>query len=120
MPPPDSGLELTDQQRGLLRKWIQHGANYEAHWAFVPPSVISPTHIQPDKWSRGDLDRYVLQRLTSAGLSPAGDAEPRDASSTSGTLVDGTTANARVGASVHRFAFGRDLRAHHRSFDRLA
>ncbi|MDF1815041.1 MAG: PSD1 and planctomycete cytochrome C domain-containing protein, partial [Verrucomicrobiales bacterium] len=37
MPPPDSHKTLTDGQKNLLRKWIDQGAEYTEHWAFVAP-----------------------------------------------------------------------------------
>src|SRR5262245_50450020 len=37
MPPPEVQKRLTVAQKELLRRWIAEGANYEAHWAFVPP-----------------------------------------------------------------------------------
>src|SRR5574341_225011 len=37
MPPPTSGLALTDQQIELIRRWIDQGAKWEEHWAFVAP-----------------------------------------------------------------------------------
>ncbi|HEY2933521.1 MAG TPA: DUF1553 domain-containing protein [Acidobacteriota bacterium] len=37
MPPPDSGRSLTARQVELLRRWIDEGARWEIHWAYVPP-----------------------------------------------------------------------------------
>src|SRR5881396_4347736 len=37
MPPPFSGRTLTDKQITLLRRWIDEGAKWETHWAYVPP-----------------------------------------------------------------------------------
>src|SRR6187401_1993320 len=37
MPPADSGKVLSDAERDLLRRWIEQGAKYEKHWAFVAP-----------------------------------------------------------------------------------
>src|SRR5688572_27062600 len=38
MPPPDSGLKLTEKQIELFKKWIEQGAEYQAHWSLIPPS----------------------------------------------------------------------------------
>ena len=35
MPPAHSNRKLTKQQIATLRKWIEQGAEYEKHWAFV-------------------------------------------------------------------------------------
>ncbi|MGC1240565.1 MAG: c-type cytochrome domain-containing protein, partial [Chryseosolibacter sp.] len=37
MPPVESNLSLTSREINLIEKWIQQGAEYEPHWAFVPP-----------------------------------------------------------------------------------
>ena len=35
MPPPESGHALTDKQIELLRRWIDEGAKWDTHWAYV-------------------------------------------------------------------------------------
>ncbi len=37
MPPPESNKHLTDVEKDLLKRWIEKGAQYQLHWAFVPP-----------------------------------------------------------------------------------
>src|SRR5262245_20927992 len=37
MPPPSSKLKLADAEKHLLKRWIEEGATYEQHWAFVKP-----------------------------------------------------------------------------------
>ena len=42
MPPPESHLTLSADERRLLVRWIEQGADYEPHWAFVPvPAAAS-------------------------------------------------------------------------------
>ena len=38
MPPPDSGFELSATEIETLKTWIESGAKYEPHWAFVAPA----------------------------------------------------------------------------------
>lgn len=76
MPPVDSKVHaLTDAEKGLLRRWIEQGAEYEDHWAFIAPErPATPNKI--DAWSpRGDIDRFVHAGLDRAGLSPSNDAD---------------------------------------------
>ena len=75
MPPPDSGLALTENERGILKRWVAAGAVYERHWSFVPPKQPNiPQHQDP--WIRNSIDQFVLDRLKSARLSPQDEADP--------------------------------------------
>src|SRR5437762_3447680 len=38
MPPPESNRKLTAQQIELLTRWVDEGAKWVTHWAFVPPT----------------------------------------------------------------------------------
>src|SRR3954468_4369501 len=37
MPPPKSRKSLTAAQKEVLKQWIKEGAQYEPHWAYIPP-----------------------------------------------------------------------------------
>ncbi|MFP6892133.1 MAG: c-type cytochrome domain-containing protein, partial [Opitutales bacterium] len=37
MPPPDSGHELTAEDRRVLREWVNAGGEYDVHWSFKRP-----------------------------------------------------------------------------------
>ena len=42
MPPEKSKKYLTPKQISLIKKWIEQGAKYEGHWAFIPPTSPAP------------------------------------------------------------------------------
>ncbi|WP_145177940.1 PSD1 and planctomycete cytochrome C domain-containing protein [Rubripirellula lacrimiformis] len=67
MPPPDSGRVLTAAQKETLRRWVDQGAEYEIHWAFVPPTRDP---VEPDRDSDRvhPIDRRIQDRLSEAGL----------------------------------------------------
>lgn len=76
MPPADTGKALTDKQKELLKRWIENGANYEAHWAFVPPQRPVPPEVGGhDGRPRNAIDRFVLARLREEGLAPSPEAD---------------------------------------------
>jgi hypothetical protein len=78
MPPPDSGRALTAKQRDMIRKWVQQGAEWKQHWAFVVPKRPAlPTKLSRDKWPRNPIDSFVLARLDREGLHPSPDADRR-------------------------------------------
>ncbi|HRX79327.1 MAG TPA: DUF1549 domain-containing protein, partial [Pirellulaceae bacterium] len=75
MPPLDSGETLTDEQRHQLRLWIQDGAKYEQHWAFVPPQRPAIPMVKESSWVRNDIDRFVLAKLEVEKLAPSEEAD---------------------------------------------
>lgn len=71
MPPAYSGKSLTDRQKSLLADWIEQGAEYERHWAYIPPE-------RPDApEGSAAIDHLVAKRLEAAALEPAGQADVR-------------------------------------------
>lgn len=61
MPPPESVHSVTDAELAILKTWINEGAVYEKHWAFLAP--IRPTVPQvADTWSKNPIDAFVAQQ----------------------------------------------------------
>ena len=71
MPPPDSNLALSDEERKLLDRWIEEGAPYDTHWAFkpLPKSVDAPS--RESTWARNELDQFIEESFASQGVVPA-------------------------------------------------
>ncbi len=77
MPPPDSNLSLSESEIGLLRTWIEQGAKWEKHWAFIPPGKVQTPQLTNSSWPRNEIDLFILARLQQEGLKPAAEA-PRE------------------------------------------
>jgi len=75
MPPVSSGRTLTAQQIEVIRRWIDEGAPWEAHWAYVPPSRPPVPKVKEESWVRNPIDNFVLARLEREGLKPSPEAE---------------------------------------------
>jgi len=80
MPPPDSHKTVSDEERQLLRRWIEEGASYEKHWSFEPPRAVDlPVPGHPiDAFlgqgfgtlpARPEADRATLIRRVSFALT---------------------------------------------------
>jgi len=75
MPPPDSGTKpLTKEEVAILKKWIDEGAEYKKHWAFIPPANHEVPTVSNPNWCKNEIDKFVLARLDESGLKPAAEA----------------------------------------------
>ena len=65
MPPIDSGKSLTKEQKETLRQWIDQGAEYQGHWAFIAPKRLEvPVH----SGAKHPVDAFLTTRLKAEGL----------------------------------------------------
>lgn len=74
MPPAKSGRQLGARQIELLRQWIEQGAKWEPHWAFMPPRRAAPPAVSKAAWLRNPIDAFVLARLEQEKLEPSAEA----------------------------------------------
>lgn len=75
MPPPSSNRKLTEAQKQLLKRWIDEGAKYTRHWAFVAP--VRPAVPATPAGARvlNPIDAFVVSRLVAEGLPQAAEAD---------------------------------------------
>ncbi|MFN0018281.1 MAG: DUF1553 domain-containing protein [Pirellulaceae bacterium] len=74
MPPVDSGKKLSVEQIELLRRWVEQGAKWQAHWSFIPPKRPSMPEVSDRAWPRNGLDHFILNRLDREGLKHSPEA----------------------------------------------
>lgn len=88
--PPD-GKQLSPAEVGLLRAWIDQGAQWpdgsdvldpraeraKAHWAFRPLRDIPVPSVANPNWCQTPIDRFILAKLESAGIRHQPRANPR-------------------------------------------
>lgn len=77
MPPAKSGKSLSPQEVEILKKWINQGAQWEGHWAYLKPIRKPVPQIQDPAFVHNDIDRFILERLKAAGLTHAPEADRR-------------------------------------------
>jgi len=75
MPPPQSGRQLTADQKDKIRRWIEQGARWQQHWAFIAPVRHPLPAVKNRQWPRNGIDSFVLERLEKEGLAPSPEAE---------------------------------------------
>ncbi len=75
MPTPASHMSLSPKEKAIIIKWIEQGAVYKPHWAFVAPQL--PNVPQPDneKWMvHNAIDSFIYKRLEQEKLEPNSEA----------------------------------------------
>ncbi len=75
MPPASTKKSLTVTEKQLLKRWIEEGAEYQRHWAFVKPIRFSVPAVKSKEWNRGPIDAFLLDRLQKEGLKPSAEAD---------------------------------------------
>ena len=73
---PPKGQPLSPAEMESFRAWIEAGANYEQHWAYVKPELPDLPKIEPDWPRKNSIDHFVQEQLLEHGLEPAAAAEP--------------------------------------------
>jgi hypothetical protein len=75
MPPPDSLHLLSARDKAVIKLWIEQGAVYEPHWAYIPPKKAGVPAANTD--SRNPIDHFVLAELKEHGIAPSPEADRR-------------------------------------------
>ena len=74
MPPPESNLTLSPYEKKLIEQWIEEGAEWKTHWAFIPPKKPEIPLLKDRSWPKNELDHFVLAQMENHQLAPAPEA----------------------------------------------
>lgn len=75
MPPEGHGEPLTADQIATLERWIDQGAAYEPHWAYVAPTKPARPAQRFEASARNPVDAFVGRALDERGLQPNDEAD---------------------------------------------
>ena len=75
MPTPGSHLTLSAKEKAVLIKWIEDGAEYKPHWAFVKPEKSEIPEVDKEDWVVNPIDNFILDKLEQEKLQPSKPAE---------------------------------------------
>jgi hypothetical protein len=70
---PYEAPSLTETEINLVKKWIDQGAKWEKHWAYIPPKQAIPS-IHPE-WGKNGIDHFVFKKLAANNLHPEAEAD---------------------------------------------
>ena len=71
---PQDSEPLTTEEKALIAEWINQGAKWEEHWAYIPPKSVDPPIIKSD-WMKNGIDHFILRKLQENNLLPAEEAD---------------------------------------------
>jgi hypothetical protein len=72
---PPEGEPLTGDQIDKLERWIEQGASWKTHWAYIPPDSTPVPDISDTSWAHNGIDYFIRARLEDEGLAPNPPAE---------------------------------------------
>jgi hypothetical protein len=73
MPSPESHHTLNAQEKAILIKWIEEGAIYKQHWAFVKP--VKPEIPGAEGKVNNPIDNFIQEKLEQQKLQPSKEAD---------------------------------------------
>ncbi len=76
---PHKGQPLSEDEISILKNWIDQGAEWGNHWAYVkvaPPALqtIKAGLTENNEWGNNSIDDYILEKLMEQKLSPSAEA----------------------------------------------
>ncbi|MEM6916884.1 MAG: DUF1549 domain-containing protein, partial [Verrucomicrobiota bacterium] len=74
MPPPESSRRLSEEQKQILKRWVEEGAEWQQHWAFEKPIERELPSVSEKDEAMNAIDHFVFQRLEEKGWEPSSEA----------------------------------------------
>lgn len=65
---------LSDDEIKVLRKWVDQGAKWGEHWAYLPVKKQNVPDFN-DEWIRNDVDQFIFEKLNEQNLKPSAEAD---------------------------------------------
>ena len=75
MPPASAPTQLNPKQIALIKEWIDSGAQWDPHWAYIAPKRPALPAVSDIAWPVNPIDRFLLARLDKEGLKHSPEAD---------------------------------------------
>ncbi|MEM6771745.1 MAG: DUF1549 domain-containing protein, partial [Bacteroidota bacterium] len=76
MPIPESNIRVTPREIALLYRWIEQGAEWKDHWAFLPITAPAAVPNNPSAYpAANEIDHFLNARLVQENIAPCGRAQ---------------------------------------------
>jgi len=77
MPTPESHLSLNSKEKEIIKRWINEGAKYKKHWAFLPPTRPTIPEVSDPSWVNNPIDAFIMAKLDKHDLKPSKKADKK-------------------------------------------
>ncbi|MFY0652394.1 MAG: DUF1553 domain-containing protein [Cyclobacteriaceae bacterium] len=71
MPPPESNRSLSAEEKAMLVKWVEDGAEWKEHWAYITPEKKTPPKTDKDWPVANEIDAFIYAKLVQNKLTPS-------------------------------------------------
>ncbi len=75
MPSANSNLTLSAKEKAILIKWIEEGAEYKPHWAFVKPTKSKVPSVDKDFRVSNEIDNFIVAKIVDKKLTQSKEAD---------------------------------------------
>ncbi len=76
MPPPHAKKPaVTAEQAELVKRWIDQGAKFDQHWAYVKPLRPAVPKVKNKAWVRNPIDAFIAAGHEKEKFAPAPEAD---------------------------------------------
>jgi mono/diheme cytochrome c family protein len=66
---------ITPEQAELLTRWIEEGAKFDQHWAYVKPVRPNVPTVKNPAWVKNTIDNFIAQAHEKNGYTPSPEAD---------------------------------------------
>ncbi|MCM8532723.1 MAG: PSD1 and planctomycete cytochrome C domain-containing protein [Lentisphaeraceae bacterium] len=117
MPPTDAHKKpLTPEEKELIKRWIEEGAEYQDFWAFVPPKSPAVPKVKDSTWSQHPIDQFALRKMERHDLKYSKEADKR---SLIRRVTFDLTGLPPTRQEIHNFLNDKSQNAYEKLVDRL-
>ncbi len=77
MPTPEFNVPLSNYEKAVLVKWVNDGAEYKPHWAFIKPQKFDIPKVKGKNkdFVNNPIDNFIVKTLEEKKLTPSKEAE---------------------------------------------
>ena len=79
MPPPEVKKPMTPEEKELIRRWLEEGADWTEHWSFLTPEKTEPPVLSKSRAKEviNPIDSFILAELDGRKYPPSPLADRR-------------------------------------------